>query len=622
VELARLLAGALAPSALVLATALVAGRWALRRLVPDEGLRSLPIATTTGLGLVGLGLLGLGLVHLLRADVILALAAVVHVAAARWWWRVGRAAESAIRRASWPAGVAAIGLLVALGPVIALALYPPVDYDATVYHLAYARQFARLHAVPFLEDLQPPIFPQLQELLFTAGFLLGSEPAPHLVQLASVLLVALLLLTWDPGGVPPVARQWATALWLGTPFALAMGAIAYVDAGMTLQTTGAVYAWTRARHPVAGRGGWWAVAGACAGFAAATKYLGLIFVVAGLVAAAAAARAGRRAAPVLAFAAGAVVAAGPWYLRLYLETGNPVFPYFSRWFGSGFWDPALEPTIVAHVPAVLAVGPWSLGLVSVGEGLAFLVRLPWDTLVHRDRFFWYPPLSPYYPLLMPFLLPVAVARRATRPVVLTALAYAVICLLAPREPRYWLPVWPLLDVAMMAAAVAWLAPRRPVLVTRPAVVLGIALLLAVPGWAFAWQRVARQGPPPAAPAARDRFLAPRVPGYDAVAWLNRRHGADYTVYALYGARLAYYAEGRLRGAWIGPARYRQVLQRAADPAAFDAELGRLGADYLLAITDQTPFVLPDTPAWRARFGLVHRGPGFALYRRTGGRGAG
>src|SRR5204863_7265078 len=110
-----------------------------------------------------------------------------------------------------------------------------------------------------------------------------------------------------------------------------MSGAAYVDLGMALQVTAAVYAWTRAREASATSTRWWAVAGACAGFAAATKYLGLFFVAAGLGAALAAAVSRRRASPPLAFGTAAVMAAGVWYLRLYLETGAPLFPYFSRW---------------------------------------------------------------------------------------------------------------------------------------------------------------------------------------------------------------------------------------------------------------------------------------------------
>jgi len=615
VDLARLAAGALGPTVLILATALVVGRWVLGRLVPDEGVSSLPIATTVGLVAVGTALLGLGLLHLLRLDVVVASMAAVHLLAARWWGRSARAAWTWLRLAGWPAGAVAGGLAVGLAPMVALALYPPVEFDATSYHLPYARAFAEVHALPFLPELVPPIFPQLQEVLFATGFLLGSDVAPQVLQLASVLLVALLLLAWRADGVPVVARLWAAALWLGAPFVVWLGTIAYVDAGMALQTTGALYAWRRAREPAAAEG-WWVVAGVCAGGAAGIKYLGLFFVAAIGLAALHAAWSGRRAAPLLAFAAAAAVTAGPWYLRLCAETGDPVFPYFARWFGAPEWDPALQPHLGRYVPPALATGPWSMDPAEAAEAVRSLVTLPWTWILFRERYGWLPPPNPFDLLLLPLLLPVAAARRASRPLVLVALAYATAWLAGPRDPRYLLAVLPAVIIALMAAATAVIAPRRPALTRRPAVVLAITLLLAVPGWYFACNRLGRQGPPPTAAPTRDAYLATRVPGYEAIAWLNDEHGADYAVYALFGGRLAYHARGRFTGGWIGPARYERLLAVAADPVAFDAELGRLGAGYLLIVTDQWSLSLPATPDWQRRFTLVRRGPSYTLYRRT------
>src|SRR5262249_20877625 len=161
----------------------------------------------------------------------------------------------------------------------------------------------RPHAVPFLEDVHPPIFPQLQEVLFAVGLMLGPDVVSHLLQLASTALVAGLLLAWQPRPWP--ARLWAAALWLGTPHVVWMSTAAYVDLGMALQVTAAVYAWTRAQEESVSTTGWWMVAGAAAGFAAASKYLGLFFVAAGLGSALFTAVRRRRIAPALAFAAAA-----------------------------------------------------------------------------------------------------------------------------------------------------------------------------------------------------------------------------------------------------------------------------------------------------------------------------
>jgi 4-amino-4-deoxy-L-arabinose transferase-like glycosyltransferase len=614
VEFVRFAAGALASFVLVFATALAAGAWLRRRIVGELSLAHAALDAALGFGIVGTALLGLGLLHLLRVEVLLPLAAVIHAAAAGWWRRTACDVWATARRASWATRTLAIGFGLWLAPLVALSLYPPTAYDATAYHLPYARAFARDHAVSFLADVQPPIYPQLTELLFTAGLLGGPDVVAHLLQLSSTVLIALLVLGWDP--VPRPARVWAAALWLGIPHVVWMSGAAYVDLGMTLSTTAAVYAWHRARQDEEGSTGWWAIAGACAGFAAATKYLGLFFVAAGAAAAAVEAVRRRRAAPLVTFAAVAAAAAGPWYVRLYLETGNPLFPHFTGWFRGADASWSLE----------WASRRWSLDLGAAGatparrvpEGLWFLVLTPWNALVHRELFAWQAPLTPYYLVLLPLLPIVAVARRWARPLLLLAGAYAIAWLaVTPRDLRYLLPLWPLLNLAVMEAGACAVARSRG-LVFRPAAVLVVAAMLVAPGVAYAGYRLVRQGPLPVTPEAREAYLTRWVPGHAAIAWLNRRHGANYGVYALYGVRLTYYAEGRFHGRWIGPAPYAEIVPLVKDPAALDGALDGLGVQYLLLVSDlDMPAPEPPaTPEWRARFVPVLTGPEFVLYRRT------
>src|SRR5262245_41889937 len=223
------------------------------------------------------------------------------------------------------------------------------------------------------------------------------------------------------------------------------------------------------------------------------------------------------------------------------------------------------------------VGSWPVGA-RLLEMLRFLVLTPWNAVVHREVFAAQAPLTPYYLVLLPLLLPVALVRRTTRPLVVLTLVYAAAWVaLTPRDLRYLLPIWPILNVALMDAAVAWLNRVRPALRRSAHAAVVVALILAVPGWAYACYRLARQGPVPVTPEARDAYLARWVPGYDAIAWLNRRHGADYTVYTLFGYRLTYYAEGRVSGGWTGPGRYDRVLANVSEPGRLDAELHRLGA---------------------------------------------
>src|SRR5215212_5165681 len=81
-------------------------------------------------------------------------------------------------------------------PLIALALYPPIAFDETLYHLPFVQGIARDGAIRWHSDLRFPVFPILHELLCVPAFLLGGGIATHFVALIELILLAVLLLRW------------------------------------------------------------------------------------------------------------------------------------------------------------------------------------------------------------------------------------------------------------------------------------------------------------------------------------------------------------------------------------------------------------------------------------------
>src|SRR5262249_35301082 len=148
------------------------------------------------------------------------------------------------------------------------------------------------------------------------------------------------------------------------------------------------------------------------------------------------------------YSAAALVALGPWYLRLFLETGNPIFPYFARLFGSSPWDLShFQPSVFRGDTAPLH------GLaVAIGSLLLRFVTLPFDLLFTRRHFDWHPPFSPFSLVAVPVLVVGAVLIARWRVLLAVAAAYMLFALTLPRDPRYLLPVWPLLMLAATSLA--------------------------------------------------------------------------------------------------------------------------------------------------------------------------
>jgi hypothetical protein len=589
-----LLAGFLLPLLGLAATAYVLGRLATRRLVFAGRLERGAVSLTLGLAIASHLLLLLGFGGLLRPLPVLLLAAGIHAAGISVWRELRRDLRTlSLPRWFWPAA------LVGLAPLVLLALYPPTAFDATMYHLPFARAFAETGGVPYLEDRRFPVFPQANEILFAAVMLFGRDVAAHGIELVAALLTAILVALWGREILPRdrPAGWLAAAVFLGSPIVVHLAGTAYVEPGLTLFTTASLYACDRWRR--AGGKGWLVLSAIFGATAADVKYLGLYFLgIAGLMVL----FSGERSRPFAArlrdgalFAGVALIFLAPWYLRIYLPTGNPIFPYLPEVFGEN-----LQSLPRREIRDALP------------QRLARWVRLPWDVTFERARYNQQPPFSPVYLAALPLLIYGAVKLKLVRRLLAIAALYALIFTWLPADSRYLLPLLPLVSLAVegsLAAARRGLA--RPVVVA-----LWFACLL--PGWLYAGYRLARQGPIPMTPVSREAYLARRLPLYRAISWLNRTQGRGYSLYALYAENMVHFADGRFLGDWNGRASFERVLGGTRDGQTLHRKLRRLGVSHLLVPTQGfesgSPIALPFAEAeLRRGFQLVYQDAGARLY---------
>jgi hypothetical protein len=571
-------------------TAYVTGRLITRRLPGEGGDRDawerfgiFGVAVAVGLGIWGsLGLL-LGFAGLLSRGSLLVGLVAVHIAGFGVWREIAHGVRSLWSGEGRRRRLAALlGLAVVLAPLIALSLYPPTAFDETLYHLPFARAFAQSGGVPFLPDLRVPVFPQLSELIFAEMLLLADDVAVHGVELLATVAAAALLVGWGRRATGEAWGGWlAAGIWLGNPIAVHLSGTAYLEPGLALFATAALYAQERWRESASR--GWLALAAGLAGAAAGTKYLGLVF--AGLVvlftALAPSVSPGRRKVSNLALVllvAGAV--ALPWYARIVYFTGNPVFPFFSGLVGAPtVWDAA-----------------WPQEHRSLLDRLGAFVRIPWSVVFDRRDVGYQPPHSPVYLLAFP-LLAVGVWRDPrVRRLLAAVLAYTLLFLVLAPDARYLVAVLPLLSLAVAVSAVPLLARW-----SRPRFAAALAAIVLLPGWLYAGYRLLLAGPVPDTPQARDRYLAERLPVWPAVRFLNRTRGSAYTVYAFHAENMVYLAQGRFLGDWNGPGRFSLVQPLTRYPAALHAKLRELGVDSMLVVDDSGVFLPVGDPLFRQLF---------------------
>ena len=561
--------------------ALAAGFGIVARLagrVQEGGVLRLALAPALGLGLLGQALFLCGICGRVGAGAAMAVAALALAAGARSL-KAARGDVAAIladlRRHRLALGILAVGALA--GPAW-LALYPPVAWDDTIYHLPLARSLVEHGRYLFVENLRAPVFPLLAETLFAPALLFGRASTAHGVSLLATLATALLLLAWgrDRFACPREAggsMVWAlapAAIWIGQPIVVFYAGSTFVEPLLTLFSTASIVAFERWRRDR--RLAWLLAAGAFAGWAAATKYLALYLLAALALAAVCEAGRGFRFPALAGFASAAALAGTPWYLLIWGLTGNPLFPFLSNLFGAGAWSGA-EAAVRNSVDS-----GWT-------QQAGAVVRLGWDLVVERSRVNAQPPASPLVIAALPLLLYLGWRRRWARVWVVILAGFVLAFLALPRDARYLMPYSPLLSLLIVAAlrdlaesAAARLPRLRSVRGFAAGAIVGLGLAT---GAAYAVWRTWIYGPPPVAATAIDAFLAQRVPLYRVLLFRREQGLSGVPVYALHGERLHDFGGAALLGDWLGPYRFQLVLPLLDRPEALAGKLRELGARQLL-----------------------------------------
>jgi hypothetical protein len=434
------------------------GLGALPAAAADHALAGLAV----GLGIAGAIGLALAAAGALR-PLPLALAGALALAAG------GRELRAALRAVDWRGArlpwplLAVCGLL--LAAEVATMLAPAVGGDQIKYQLAYPRLYAARGA---LVPTPWSFWGQMQFLpnfLFAVAFALRGDVLARLLNGTMGVLAALAL-----GGVArrlsPHAGAVAGTLFFTLPITWSLMTRAGSDLAVVLYAALAVGALLDWR--VGGRNEDLRRAGLAAGLAGGSKVMGLL--VAPLLAIAMLALLVRRATPwrcaaraAASFVLLVLAAAGPYYARNVVDTGNPVYPFAYGIFGGRHWSRAASEYLGDYYEqyrttyATRREGAPNAGLA--------LLRFPWDLTMHPDSFEDVArqalDIGPFALAFAPALLLVRRRRGAALAAAEVGLAYAaIVATVTWAHPRYVVPGVAVFLVATVPAARALLG-RRP-----------------------------------------------------------------------------------------------------------------------------------------------------------------
>lgn len=588
--------------------ALLLGGQALRifRLWPEERTLRLLAAFVVGHGILGLLILGLGLLGYANwwamAELML-LAAWAGLRSidvvvgggidfVRRGWR-------ALRSSPYAPAYRVIALVAVLQLVAALAPAGPTDYDGIAEHLAQAQQYVMAgRIVPLWYDHHSH-FPATLQMYYMLAHALNVPGAAKLYHwgFGVVALLATLLLGRRLLG--PAAGAYGALILATTPiFAWLMG-VGYVDLATIAASIVALLLfclWLRDRDPQL----LW-LSALTVGVAAGTKMQAIALMGVLMVGVAIAVPGWqRRLRTAGVFLAIAVAICLPWYLKSWVWTGNPVYPFAHSVFGGKMWS---ADRAEGYRSSQLEFGK---GEMPPGEELAEMSPLrrifvgprapmklllaPLNLLTDPEEFtvgsrgfgaFAFASAGPVYlALLIPMLL-----LKRPRPVGWIMMVFAplwVWWLVSMQLSRYLLP-----SLALIAPAVGWAAAEAErqggALRAASKVVMGVWPVLAL-GMMIIY--VAPQVRPVLGLQSPQEYLVRSLDVYPTTHYLAQ-HAPEDAVVALYGEPRGYYLERR--HIW-GERGHSALLDydSVEGPEDLMAEFRRLGITHVVARTPYFP----------------------------------
>jgi hypothetical protein len=498
-----------------------------------------------------------------------------------------------------------------------LNLTPPISRDAIIHHLAIPKLWLKhggFYEIPWKEYSYYPMF---INLFYLVCLYFKNDIAPKFIHLGFGLATGWLIYLYLK---QKFGRNWGLLgmlIFITTPIVVWLSTSAYIDLGMTFFTTSSVLAFIKWRDLEFKQIKWLLISSICMGLAIASKYNALIalLILNLMMTFSYAHDTKKQIAAVkygLIFFAVTVLIASPWYLKNFLQTGNPFYPLFNSLFHSINHTPAQE---ILHNEAIQKIG--SLGFFRMREvmyGESF-----WETLLIPLRMFFQGEDNSYRyfqgvlnPILIVFSPFVLFNRRYCKDklffvffsVIFIIMAY----FLTAKQVRYILPVLPFLAIVAVMGIKDFMDKlgeetflsslqfgENAKLISRILLFASVAILL-IPNLVYLKSRINDIKPFPyiMGKESREAFLRRHLLHYDAVRYINNNLPVDARIFTMFLGRRGYYLDRAYKNeSSFGLSTIKQMVNSSTDEDKFMEYIKSIGATHILIRTDLADKYLKD-----------------------------
>ncbi len=220
---------------------------------------------------------------------------------------------------------------------VLLNLTPPISRDALIHHLAIPKLWLThggFYEIPWANF---SYYPMNIDLLYLIPLYSKNDIVPKFIHFAFGLGIGLLVYNYLKN---KLGKNWGLLgflIFLSTPIIVHLSTTAYVDLGMTFFTTASILAFIKWRDGNYKDTKWLLISAVCMGLAAGSKYNAMIaWLFLNLMMIFYYSRDTENGLPALksgaVFFAIALLIVSPWFIKNYIQTGNPIYPLFDSFF--------------------------------------------------------------------------------------------------------------------------------------------------------------------------------------------------------------------------------------------------------------------------------------------------
>jgi len=495
----------------------------------DSLLEEFVFSTGVGLGLVSYLTLTLGLLGLLYWWACLLLLIALFVFALREIWEAGNVVRIVGQkvREFFPLkrkNIFVFALSIVLFAQILLAfiasLAPVTDWDSGCYHLAIPKLWIQHHKIIYIPYILESEFPLTTETLYGLGLALADDVSANLIIWAISILFLFAIFSLCRRyfsvkvGLLSSAAFYCTPLVgmlaSGTMMELAIGYYAFLGLYAFLK-----YLDTNDYKMLA-------LAAVTSGLAAATKHTGIIpFVL--LFIGVIIVEIKRRKFSIAAFKGIALCSLAfllipsPWYIKSFINTGNPVIPFFHEIFGG--------KNLPAEVSELSFVFAKSYGIdTKAGFIPGLIIRV--KSLLNPFFFGgWSAIVGPFFLAFVPCLGLMKGVSKTVKYLLIYSIGGLIFGSIFTTSSRYMIPVYSGFFIAGAYAAYRLIDSYKPLNKVVPVIILASLLFNIIPVAGLAYIRL----PVAIGLETREHYLSRRIEMYDVAEYINHNLSDDVKI---------------------------------------------------------------------------------------------